>query len=254
MNTLSFIAHRPARSAVLLLVLPFLAACAGASRSGEVEPADAEPGQLIAYGAQVYGVSCARCHNARAAAERSDRDWGVVVSHMRARANLTGTQARAVRAFLTMVNAPSGDQQDDAAAPQLPEAALGPTEAPEEGVRTLVPPWARTGSGPMADEDIAGAVAPGVPETPQDQSAFIKRGRELITAKGCIGCHTVEGKGGIVGPKLDDVFERRDAEYVQKKLTNPAFDNPNSVMPNLGLTEDDVKALLTYLQSLQKGG
>jgi mono/diheme cytochrome c family protein len=90
-------------------LLIFTGACAsGASESLTVEPEAANPGLLIAAGAEVYGNNCARCHNARAAAEKTDLEWDLIVAHMRARANLTGGQARAVQAFLATVNAPSG--------------------------------------------------------------------------------------------------------------------------------------------------
>lgn len=60
----------------------------------------------IAEGAQVYGNNCARCHVARASSERSDVEWSVIVMHMRARANLTRSQAAAVLAFLQATNLP----------------------------------------------------------------------------------------------------------------------------------------------------
>lgn len=61
---------------------------------------------LVAQGAQVYSTTCARCHNARPAAERTDREWVAIVTHMRARANLTKSIADAVLAFLQATNAP----------------------------------------------------------------------------------------------------------------------------------------------------
>ncbi len=60
----------------------------------------------IAAGAQVYSNNCARCHNARASSERTDLEWVVIVLHMRARANLTKTQANTVLAFRQATNLP----------------------------------------------------------------------------------------------------------------------------------------------------
>jgi mono/diheme cytochrome c family protein len=60
----------------------------------------------IAEGAQVYANNCARCHVARASSERSDQEWTVIILHMRARANLTRSQAVAVLAFLQATNLP----------------------------------------------------------------------------------------------------------------------------------------------------
>lgn len=64
--------------------------------------------QLIGEGARVYASNCARCHNARSSTERTDAQWAMVVSHMRARANFTKTEAAAVLAYLQATNLPEG--------------------------------------------------------------------------------------------------------------------------------------------------
>ncbi len=67
---------------------------------------------LVAEGAAMYGATCARCHYARSPLERSDRQWVVIMNHMRVRANLTGQQTRKVLAFLMATNGqPSPGQQ-----------------------------------------------------------------------------------------------------------------------------------------------
>lgn len=66
---------------------------------GQISPDAAE-------GAEVWASNCVRCHNARPSSERTDLQWTVIVSHMRARANLTRTQARTVTAFLQATNLP----------------------------------------------------------------------------------------------------------------------------------------------------
>jgi cytochrome c oxidase cbb3-type subunit III len=49
-----------------------------------------------------------------------------------------------------------------------------------------------------------------------------ERGREVFEgASGCVGCHTVEGEGGIVGPDLSDVGLRRGAAYLRESLVSP---------------------------------
>lgn len=62
----------------------------------------------VAEGAQIWANTCVRCHNARPTAERTDAQWVVIVNHMRARANLTKTNARFVTAFLQAMNTPEG--------------------------------------------------------------------------------------------------------------------------------------------------
>ena len=63
-------------------------------------------GTKVGEGAQVYATTCARCHNARSGTERTDSEWGPIVAHMRARANMTKGQAEAVLAFLRATNIP----------------------------------------------------------------------------------------------------------------------------------------------------
>lgn len=74
--------------------------------------------QKIGEGAQVYATTCARCHNARSGTERTDLEWVAIVAHMRARANMTKSQADVVLAFLQATNMPEGgagaDSEEDA--------------------------------------------------------------------------------------------------------------------------------------------
>ena len=71
-------------------------------------PVPAETTNLIAEGAMLYSANCGRCHNMRSSAERTDAQWRVIVSHMRARANLSRSEAEALRAFLQATNTDPG--------------------------------------------------------------------------------------------------------------------------------------------------
>ncbi len=57
-------------------------------------------------GARFYSDNCGRCHNARPPNEHTNRDWSIVMTHMRIVAGLPGQQARDVHAFLTASNNP----------------------------------------------------------------------------------------------------------------------------------------------------
>ncbi len=56
---------------------------------------------------------------------------------------------------------------------------------------------------------------------------------------------------GSLGPSLNGVVEGRGADYVRKKLANPVFDNTASMMPDFGLTEEQIEAMLAYLATLE---
>ncbi len=64
------------------------------------------PAGDFARGAKVYSDNCARCHNARPPFEHRDREWSMVMTHMRIIAGLPGDQARDVEAFLRRANDP----------------------------------------------------------------------------------------------------------------------------------------------------
>lgn len=85
-------------------------------------------------------------------------------------------------------------------------------------------------------------------------------GRELWTRKSCQGCHTV-GLGRASGPDLFGVTERRPIDWLKSFLKNTPemldtdpvaqallkqFNNQR--MPNMRLTDQEVEALIHYLQ------
>ena len=55
-------------------------------------------------GAQMWAENCMRCHNYRRPRERTDREWDVIVLHMRVRANLTADEHRQILRFLKSAN------------------------------------------------------------------------------------------------------------------------------------------------------
>lgn len=69
----------------------------------------------------------------------------------------------------------------------------------------------------------------------------------------CIACHSVQGQGGQVGPALDGVGSKFDAEYLAKWIKDPTTVKPDSKMPKLPLKDNEVIELVNYLSQL-KGG
>ena len=85
----------------------------------------------------------------------------------------------------------------------------------------------------------------------------VHRGKELMGQFGCIGCHKVEGEGGVVGPDLTPIGQNRSPEELMRKIldpsawTTPGF--PPGVMPaDLGksIPEGDRHEILAYLMGL----
>lgn len=168
----------------------------------------------ISRGAEVYGATCGRCHQARSPLERTDREWVTIANHMRVRANLTGGQMRAVIAFLQATNSD-------------PARAVSVT-----GREMPMPTEQQPG-------DLAGPVS--------TDAELIEEGRQLVSQNACLGCHVVGDAGGNVGPSLNNVVQRKGAALVRQKMLDPTFNNATSMMPNFGLTNDQVEAITAYL-------
>lgn len=75
----------------------------------------------------------------------------------------------------------------------------------------------------------------------------------------CIVCHTMAGvSGGVAGPNLSHVGSRttiasgtlpNDSDGLARWLRDPLSEKPGSLMPKIGLTDDEIAALVAYLQS-----
>jgi cytochrome c5 len=100
---------------VLLLVgAVWIVAGCSSQNTGSANPSAAAPSTRPAMslvtessqkgGAQLWGETCARCHNYRPPQYYSDAQWDLIVHHMRLRANLTGAEAREITKFLQASN------------------------------------------------------------------------------------------------------------------------------------------------------
>jgi hypothetical protein len=55
-------------------------------------------------GAQLWGESCIRCHNAPSPSAFRDEEWEAATLHMRVRANLTADETEKILDFLKLAN------------------------------------------------------------------------------------------------------------------------------------------------------
>lgn len=122
----------------------------------------------------------------------------------------------------------------------------------------------------MADADFDGWVAaqkaPPVAPTAATQAGadlFAKQTFANAGFKGgaCFACHSINGvSAGKVGPNLTHFASRKTfagssldntPENVAKWLHNPQAVKPEAIMPNLGLSQQEIDTLVTYLESLK---
>jgi cytochrome c oxidase subunit 2 len=86
-------------------------------------------------------------------------------------------------------------------------------------------------------------------------------GKAVFARSACIGCHTIDGVSqGNIGPNLNHVGSRsviasgilqNTPDQMARWLKDPPAEKPGSLMPNLHLSDDDVNALVAYLESLK---
>jgi len=88
------------------------------------------------------------------------------------------------------------------------------------------------------------------------------RGRDALSAYGCVECHTIPGVGearGLVGPPLDKIASRM---YLAGRLPNtpdnmirwiqhPHAIDDRTVMPETGITDSDTRDVAAYLYTLR---
>ncbi|MCA9545448.1 MAG: cytochrome c [Myxococcales bacterium] len=67
----------------------------------------------------------------------------------------------------------------------------------------------------------------------------------------CVACHKVGGKGGIVGPALDDVRARYDRPALDRWIQDPQAVKPGTAMPKLPLSDPERAAIVDYLLGAQ---
>lgn len=150
---------------------PTLALAVGLLALPDPGVAQAQDAETIARGARLYSQTCGRCHNPRAATERTDREWAIIMGHMRSRANLTKSAANAILAFLQMANLPESAQA--AVPPVAPGPGTAPAPAAGEGV--VQPPGDREDEPPGEGGDAEATSSSLGPDQLQALAAWFAR-------------------------------------------------------------------------------
>ena len=100
-------------------------------------------------------------------------------------------------------------------------------------------------------------------EAERATSPETKAGRELFLSLPCTGCHTVKNTaaGGKVGPELTYVASKKsiargklspvNEENLTKWIHDPKATLPDTVMPNLGLSDQQIHDIVSWLLTLK---
>jgi cytochrome c oxidase subunit 2 len=98
---------------------------------------------------------------------------------------------------------------------------------------------------------------------PAPRGSLAERGRQLFAQGACIACHTIAGMPqarGTVGPNLTHMGSRttlagamfpNTTETLRRWIADAPGLKPGSLMPAMPLPEDQLAALVAYLQSLR---
>ncbi len=94
--------------------------------------------------------------------------------------------------------------------------------------------------------------------------AFALSGHSLFNSEGCITCHTINGKGGSIGPNLSHIGSQRSLSWIETQIATPGKHfksgstvtiNGNSymaIMPgHKNISASKLNALAKYLESLK---
>jgi cytochrome c len=85
-------------------------------------------------------------------------------------------------------------------------------------------------------------------------------GKQAFTSKGCVACHTIEGLQGAVGtvgPNLTHIASQpygkfpNDPEFLKQWINDPSTAKPGTAMPKLGLTDEELDNVVSYLATLK---
>jgi len=91
------------------------------------------------------------------------------------------------------------------------------------------------------------------------------QGKRIYETKACDACHSIEGQEKVMGGDLKDITKIRELEWLFNFIKNPKSmlqtdglakqllrDFNNIPMPNQGLTDNEVMAIIEYLKSPEK--
>lgn len=98
------------------------------------------------------------------------------------------------------------------------------------------------------------------PAVTKAQTASITNGRNLISSKGCMACHSIGNIGGKFAPSFDHIGSRKSKEAIKAQMTNaellaldsdPEYGERGTVMPPMNLSDREAEDIANYLKTLK---
>ena len=73
------------------------------------------------------------------------------------------------------------------------------------------------------------------------------RGRTVFGEARCVTCHTIEGRGGTMGPELTTVGSKVGRDWLFGFIKDPAHDQPGTLMLRYRFTDEQIRDVVAYL-------
>ncbi len=119
--------------------------------------------------------------------------------------------------------------------------------------------------GPLQPLDEADLNA-SVPGAADPTARAIGRGKALVLESGCLGCHKFRERGGVLGPDITHVGDKTPhdfdfshiegeptvAQWLFEHFKKPGEVVPDTLMPDLGLSDSQARDLTQYMLSLHR--
>lgn len=122
----------------------------------------------------------------------------------------------------------------------LKDAIINPDKDIAEGFYPGV-----MGATPMSDDDINEIIS-------YIKTAAVAKGKEIVEANGCTGCHTTDGSASA-GPSFKGLTDSRDAAYIKEAILTPGkviAEGYADMMPPSEMTDEDIAEVVKYFKAL----
>jgi cytochrome c551/c552 len=73
--------------------------------------------------------------------------------------------------------------------------------------------------------------------------------KQLIERNGCLMCHSLNGKGGKMGPPMQSIAAWADADRIFNYILNPKTTNPKSMMRPSRMNAEEIQAITDLIMS-----
>ncbi len=103
---------------------------------------------------------------------------------------------------------------------------------------------------PFQPEMAGGTVAATAPQTTV-ASPLIAQGKQIFETKGCVACHGEGGAGTAMAIKLIGISQKLSSDQLEDLVRHPNATMTAGGMPAFPLSDDEMKALIAYLDSLK---